>query len=77
MNKNLEMNERDKESISKFIHLFLQMLMRGFDEMEMQNRLELVKTFGDTIEFYFLKTCSRLDSLENRLSLIERSSKKK
>ena len=77
MENNPKMNEENKKNISKFIHLFLHMLMRGFDEMEMQKRLELVKTFGDTLEFYFLKTYSRIDDLEKRIDLIEKSSKKK
>lgn len=77
MDNNYEMNENDKKNISKFIRLFLQMLMRGFDEMEMQKRLELVKAFGSILEFYFIKTYSRIDDLENRINSLETKNIKK
>ena len=41
-----ELCKEDQENISKFFELFLSLILRGFDEMEMQKRLEFVRLFG-------------------------------
>jgi len=72
-----EMNEEEKEKISRFIHLFLNMMLRGFDEMEMQKRLELVNSLGVMLEFGFNKTCGRMIDFEKRLQMLEGQINKK
>jgi len=75
-----EITEADQEKISKFFELFLSLILRGFDEMEMRKRLELVKLFGFMLNFGFEKTYGRISILEQKLNALENSvgtSKKK
>lgn len=67
---------QDKEKLSRFIDLGLQLLLHGFDEMEMQKRLELVKLLGFISEFWLEKTYGRIITLENRVEELERHTKK-
>ncbi|MBN2600076.1 MAG: hypothetical protein JXA75_06005 [Candidatus Thermoplasmatota archaeon] len=69
--------EQDKEKLSRFIDLSLQMMMHGFDEMEMQKRLELVKLLGFLSEFWIEKTYGRIITLEHRVTELEQSLKKR
>lgn len=68
---------KEEEKISRFIHLFLNMMLRGFDEMEMQKRLELINTLGFMLEFSFDKIYGRMIDFEKRLQTLEKNSKKK
>ena len=78
MEYNDEINEdEEKEKISKFIHLFLMMMLRGFDEMEMHKRLELIELLGFIPEFGFNKTYGRIIDIDRRLKALERINKKK
>ena len=60
-----DINEEDQKNISKFIELSLSLIIRGFDEMEMQKRLELVKLLGKML------------NLEKRVQILEQGGKKK
>ena len=66
-----ELAREDQEKIAKFFELFLSLILRGFDEMEMQKRLELVKLFGFLLDFGFEKTYGRINNLEKRLCDLE------
>jgi len=69
--------KEEKEKISKFIELSLSLLQHGFDEMEMQKRLEFVKLLGSTAEFWVEKTYGRMLTLEHRVSELEKIVKKR
>lgn len=68
-----EISEEEKEKVSRFIQLFLNMMIRGFDEMEMQKRLELVNNLGFMLEFGFNKTYGRIMDLEKRIQALEQN----
>ena len=71
-----DINEEDQKNISKFIELSLSLILRGFDEMEMQKRLELVKLLGFMLNFGFEKTYGKMLDLEKRVQALEKNSKK-
>ena len=71
------LNEDEQEKLSKFIELFLSLIMHGFDEMEMQKRLELVKLIGFSAEFWVEKTYGRMLDLERRVAELEKNIKKR
>ncbi|MFA5101970.1 MAG: hypothetical protein WC525_02335 [Candidatus Thermoplasmatota archaeon] len=64
--------EEESEQLSRFIELFLSLLQHGFDEMEMQKRLELVRLFGSTMEHWVEKTYGRMLCLEHRVEQLEK-----
>lgn len=68
---------QDKEKLSRFIDLSLQMILHGFDEMEMQKRLELVKLLGFVSDFWIEKTYGRIITLEHRVEELERHIQKR
>lgn len=70
-------SEEDKKKLSAFIDLSLQMILHGFDEMEMQKRLELVKLLGFISEFWVEKTYGRILTLEHRVEELEQTLKKR
>jgi hypothetical protein len=72
-----ELRENEQQKISKFIELSLSLILKGFDEMEMQKRLELVKLFGFVINLGVEQYYGRLLELERRLQQVEEKSKKK
>ena len=72
-----DINEEDQKNISKFIELSLSLILRGFDEMEMQKRLELVKLLGFMLNFGFEKTYGKMIDLEKRVRILEQCGKKK
>jgi hypothetical protein len=69
--------EEAKEKISKFVELSLSLILHGFDEMEMQDRLELVKLLGFSAELWFEKTYGRMLDLERRVQELEKYAKKR
>jgi hypothetical protein len=64
--------EDKKGKISEFIELSLSLLQHGFDEMEMQKKLEFVKLLGETADFWVEKTYGRMLTLEYRVSELEK-----
>ena len=72
-----ESGEEEQEKISRFIQLSLSLILRGFDEMEMQKRLELVKLLGFMLNLGFEKTYGRLVDLEKKVQALEQAGKKK
>jgi len=67
----------DQEKLSRFIELSLSLILHGFDEMEMDKRLELVKLVGFTAEFWVEKTYGRIFALEHRVQELEKYAKKR
>jgi hypothetical protein len=63
--------EDEHLQISRFIELFFSLLQHGFDEMEMQDRLELVRLLGSTADFWVEKTYGRMLALERRVQQLE------
>ena len=72
-----DIGEEEQKNISKFIELSLSLILRGFDEMEMQKRLELVKLLGFMLNFGFEKTYGKMIDLEKRVRILEQCGKKK
>ena len=72
-----EISKEEQEKISKFIELSLSLILKGFDEMEMQKRLELVNLLGFIINLWFDKTYGRILNLEKRIIQLEKQNKKK
>ena len=72
-----ESGEEEQEKISRFIQLSLSLIQHGFDEMEMQKRLETVKLLGFMLNLGFEKTYGRLVDLEKRVQALEQDGKKK
>lgn len=72
-----DLTDEEKQNISKFIEYSLMLIVKGFDEMEMNKRLELVKLFGSVINIGFNKTYLRTLELEKRVKELEEKHKKK
>jgi len=79
-----ELSETEKQSISKFIEYSLMLIIRGFDEMEMNKRIDLVKLFGSVVEIGINKYINKIsilekkiNTLENRIDSLEQKNKKK
>jgi hypothetical protein len=72
-----ELSKEEQEKISRFIELSLSLIIRGFDEMEMQKRLELIRLLGTILNIGFEKTYGRIITLEKRIFELEKSRKKK
>ena len=73
----IELREEEQQKISKFIELSLSLILRGFDEMELQKRLELVKLLGFMINLGVEQYYGRVLELERRMQAVEEKSKKK
>ena len=71
-----ELSKEEQENIAKFFELSLSLILRGFDEMEMQKRLELIKLLGFILNFGFEKTYGRIITLEQRINELENTKKK-
>jgi len=71
-----ELSKDEQEKISKFFELSLSLIIRGFDEMEMQKRLELIKLLGFILNFGFEKTYNRILTLEQKINELEKTKKK-
>lgn len=72
-----DLTDEEKQNISKFIEYSLMLIVKGFDEMEMNKRLELVKLFGSVINIGFNKTYLKTLDLEKRVKELEEKNKKK
>jgi len=79
-----ELSETEKQNISKFIEYSLMLIIRGFDEMEMNKRIDLVKLFGSVVEIGINKYINKIsilekkiNTLENRIDSLEQKNKKK
>jgi hypothetical protein len=72
-----DLDKSDKTNISKFIEYILSLLLYGFDEMEMEKRLELVKLTAYVMNIYVEKTFGRVLHLEKRVKHLEEQLNKK
>lgn len=66
-----ELDHDDQEKVSKFFHLSLSLLLRGFDQMEMQDRLELIRLLGFILNIGFDKIYIKMIELEKRVEVLE------
>ncbi len=66
-----DLSESEKKDISKFIEYSLMLILRGFDEMEMDKRLDLVKMLGSVIDIGLNKLYFRISELEKRIMALE------
>ena len=79
--KNL--TKEEQENIFQFVDLSLSLIQRGFDEMEMPNRMKLVKLLGFILNIGFERIYGgmidlekRVAALEQKVALLEQKSKK-
>lgn len=72
-----DLSEKEQQNLSKFIEYSLLLILKGFDEMDLQQRLELVKLFGSVIDIYVNKLFYRVSDLEKRIENLEKRNKKK
>jgi hypothetical protein len=72
----LEIGEEGQQNISKFITLSRSLILKGFNEMEMQKRLELVRVFGFLINRGVEHYYGRILELEKRIQMLKEKRKK-
>jgi len=72
-----DLDKTDKTNISRFIEYILSLLLYGFDEMEMEKRLELVKLTAYIVNIYVEKTYGKVFDLEKRVKHLEEQLNKK
>jgi len=70
-------NDINKQNISRFIDYLLSLLLYGFDEMEMQKRLEIVKLSAYVFNVFIENNYRRMLNLENRIKSLEEQMNKK
>ena len=71
-----DISQEDQEKISRFVELSLSLILKGFDEMEMKKRLELIKLLGHIINLGFEKIYGRMKELEKRMENLENNNDK-
>ena len=64
-------NLEGQKKISKFVELSLLLILKGFDEMEMQKRLELIKLLKFIVTNEVDKTYNKINKLESRIERLE------
>ena len=69
--KEIKIDSHKKESMERFIQLFLKMWLIGFDELEMTERVEAVQLFGEKIEYGIENFSSRLSIIEEKVQSLE------
>ena len=72
-----DFDKNDQETLSKFIEYSLMLILKGFDEMEMKQRLDLIKYLGSVIDIFMNKMFFRISDLEKRINLLEEENNKK
>ena len=66
-----DLSQHEKENISKFVEYSLMLIVRGFDEMEMNQRVELVKLFGSVLDIGLNRYFFKISKLEDKISFLE------
>lgn len=69
--KEVKIDSHKKEKMERFIQLFLKMWLIGFDELEMNERVEAVQLFGEKVEDGVENFSSRLSILEEKVQSLE------
>ena len=65
------MSDENKEDMTRLVQLFLKMVHIGFDELNMDDRMEFVKLCGTTLGWGVDKFYNRVVSLEERVETLE------
>ena len=63
-----DFHDIDKQNISRFLDYLLSLLLYGFDEMEMEKRLEIVKLTAYIFNVFIEKTYGRMLNLEEQVN---------
>ncbi len=71
------LSETEQQKLSKFVEYSLLLILKGFDEMDLKQRLELIKLFGSVIDIYVNRLLYRISDLEKRIEILENKNKKK
>jgi len=66
-----DLSQDEKQNISKFVEYSLMLIVRGFDEMEMNKRIEMVKLFGSMIDIFINRNYLKIAKLEDKISMLE------
>ena len=66
-----DLSENEKQNISKFVEYSLMLIVRGFDEMEMNKRIELIKLFGSVIDTGITRYYHKISNLEDKITFLE------
>jgi hypothetical protein len=72
-----DFSSEDQEKLSRFIELSFSLIMRGFDEMEMPQRMELIRLLAFVANLWANTTYTKIGDLERRVRELEKTSKKK
>ena len=72
-----DLSADEQKNLSKFIEYSLNLVLKGFDEMEINKRLELVKLSACVFDIFFNKMFLKISDLENRVKALEEKNKKK
>jgi hypothetical protein len=67
----MEDGEDSQEGISRFIKLYLSLILRRIDQMEMKKRIELINLFGSIIIGWIDKLINKVNTLEKRIQELE------
>lgn len=62
-----------REEMERLVDLLLKMIFIGFDELEMQERVEAIELFGEKLRHGVSEVYTRLASLEERVEMLEKN----
>ncbi|HHH79840.1 MAG: hypothetical protein J7L32_06815 [Thermoplasmata archaeon] len=62
-----------REDMERLVNLLLKMIFIGFDELEMQERVEAIELFGEKLRYGVSEVYNRLASLEERVEMLEKN----
>jgi len=66
-----DLSQDEKQNISKFVEYSLMLIVKGFDEMDINQRLEFVKLFGSIMEISINKDLKKISKLEDKICVLE------
>ncbi len=67
------MSSQAKANLERLIELFLKMSFIGFDELEMNEREEVINLFGEKLKYGIKDFDHRLTILEEKVQSLEKS----
>ena len=68
----IKVNPQMKENLERLIELFLKMSFIGFDELQMNEREEVVSLFGENLKYSVGNFEKRLNILEEKIQSLEK-----
>jgi len=68
----IKVNPQMRENLERLIELFLKMSFIGFDELQMNEREEVVSLFGENLKYSVGNFEKRLNILEEKIQSLEK-----